>query len=46
MGRKLRFFKDHMAKAGILPSVLSEMSQMTQAHTDFDELEVYFTFSS
>lgn len=35
-----------MAKAGILPSVLSEMSQMTQAHTDFDELEVYFTFSS
>ncbi|KMZ65135.1 hypothetical protein ZOSMA_338G00190 [Zostera marina] len=39
MGRKLRFFKDHMAKAGILPSVLSEMSQMTQAHTDFDELE-------
>lgn len=37
MARKLRFFKEQMTKAGVLPSPMP----VAPAHVDFDDLEVH-----
>ena len=37
MARKLRFFKEQMTKAGVLPSLML----VAPTHVDFDDLEVH-----
>lgn len=40
MARKLRFFKEQMSKAGLVPSIKST----TRADINVDDLEVYWIF--